>query len=196
MKLALFAKVRSNLEAITACMNHAQALGADQFAILGDMVDHGDDPVAVLNLVERYAAKGAVVVLGDHNSASLGHPADAMNAGPQAAIDWTRIQLRPKQREFLAGQAPTVRADNVLFAHASAFAPEQWIYVAGPGDALLGYATMSDADLMLIGTPWTGSGAHRFGSGICAQDVVGAPCNVTAERPATDRTGLHKGGLQ
>lgn len=135
MKLALFADVHSNLEAITACLNHAQALGADQFAFLGDMVGYGADPVAVLELVERYAAKGAVVVLGNHDCAALGHPAGGMNAGAQAAIDWTRTQLGPKQREFLAGLPLTARADNVLFVHASAVAPEQWIYVAGPAEA-------------------------------------------------------------
>src|SRR5271167_655349 len=38
MKLALFADIHSNLEAITACIAHAQALGADRYAFLGDLV--------------------------------------------------------------------------------------------------------------------------------------------------------------
>ena len=96
MKLALFADVHSNLEAITACLNHAQALGADRFAFLGDMVGYGADPVAVLDMVEQYAAKGAVVVLGNHDAAAIGRPVGAMNSGAQAAIDWTRSQLGQK----------------------------------------------------------------------------------------------------
>ena len=53
MKLALFADIHSNLEAITACLEHAQALGADRYAFLGDLVGYGADPVAVLDLIER-----------------------------------------------------------------------------------------------------------------------------------------------
>ena len=56
MKLALFADIHSNLEAITACLAHAQALGADRYAFLGDLVGYGADPVAVLDLIEQHAA--------------------------------------------------------------------------------------------------------------------------------------------
>ena len=65
MKLALFADIHSNLEAITACLAHAQALGVDRYAFLGDLVGYGADPVAVLDLVQDHAANGAVVVLGN-----------------------------------------------------------------------------------------------------------------------------------
>jgi hypothetical protein len=41
MKLALFADIHSNLEAITACIAHAQGLGADRYAFLGDLVGYG-----------------------------------------------------------------------------------------------------------------------------------------------------------
>jgi predicted phosphodiesterase len=67
MKLALFADVHSNLEAITACLAHAQALGAGRFAFLGDLVGYGADPAAVLDLIGQYASEGAVVVRGNHD---------------------------------------------------------------------------------------------------------------------------------
>ena len=51
MKLALFADIHSNLEAITACLAHAQALGAERYAFLGDLVGYGADPGAVLDLI-------------------------------------------------------------------------------------------------------------------------------------------------
>ena len=92
MKLALFADIHSNLEAITACIAHAQALGADRYAFLGDLVGYGADPVAVLDLIERYAADGAVVVLGNHDAAALGRTIDPLNANAEAAIAWTRTQ--------------------------------------------------------------------------------------------------------
>jgi diadenosine tetraphosphatase ApaH/serine/threonine PP2A family protein phosphatase len=135
MKLALFADIHSNLEAITACIAHAQALGANRYAFLGDLVGYGADPVPVLDLIEEHAAKGAVVVLGNHDAAALGRPIDPLNANAQAAIEWTQTQLGDKQRTFLAGLPLTVRDDNILFVHASAAAPERSIYITGPGQA-------------------------------------------------------------
>ena len=106
MKLALFADIHSNLEAITACIAHAQALGADRYAFLGDLVGYGADPVAVLDLIEQHAANGAVVVLGNHDAAALGRPDDTLNSNARAAIDWTQTQLGEKQRAFLEDPSP------------------------------------------------------------------------------------------
>lgn len=135
MKLALFADLHSNLEAITACLVHARALGAERYAFLGDLVGYGADPVAVLELVERYATDGAVVVLGNHDAAVIGRYTDPLNASAQAAIAWTQAQLGASHRAFLDALPLTVRDDNVLFVHASAAAPDRWIYVTGPVQA-------------------------------------------------------------
>lgn len=135
MKLALFADIHSNLEAITACLAHARALGAQRYAFLGDLVGYGADPVAVLDLIERHASEGAVVVLGNHDAAALGRPNDSLNANARTAIAWTQTQLGDKQRAFLTGLPLTVRDGNMLFVHASAAAPEQWIYVTSLREA-------------------------------------------------------------
>jgi len=135
VKLALFADIHSNLEAITACLAHANALGADRYAFLGDLVGYGADPVAVLDLIEGHAANGAVVVLGNHDAAAIGRPDEALNRNALAAVAWTRAQLGDHQRAFLASLPLTVTDDNILFVHASAAAPEQWIYVSGLREA-------------------------------------------------------------
>jgi diadenosine tetraphosphatase ApaH/serine/threonine PP2A family protein phosphatase len=135
MKLALFADIHSNLEAITACIAHARGLGADRYAFLGDLVGYGADPVAVLDLIEGHAAKGAVVVLGNHDAAAMGRPDDTLNSHARAAIAWTQTQLGVKQRAFLAELPLTVRDGNILFVHASAAAPGQWIYVTSLREA-------------------------------------------------------------
>jgi diadenosine tetraphosphatase ApaH/serine/threonine PP2A family protein phosphatase len=135
MKLALFADVHSNLEAITACLEHAKALGAERFAFLGDLVGYGADPVPVLNLIEEYAAKGAVVVLGNHDAAAIGRPIDPLTANAETAIAWTQTQLGGRQRAFLSSLPLTVREGNILFVHASAAAPERSIYVTRPAQA-------------------------------------------------------------
>jgi len=89
----------------------------------------------VLDLVEQYGSKGAVVVLGNHDAAAMGRSDDALNRNALAAVDWTRAQLGPRQREFLASLPLTVAEDDFLFVHASAAAPGQWIYVSGPREA-------------------------------------------------------------
>jgi len=86
MKLALFADIHSNLEAITACLSHAKALGADRYAFLGDLVGYGADPVAVLDLIEQHAADGAIIVLGNHDAAALGRPASRVIAAIRPAM--------------------------------------------------------------------------------------------------------------
>ena len=132
MKLALFADIHSNLEAITACLAHAHALGAERYAFLGDLVGYGADPVAVLDLIERTdVGRGRAC----HDAAALGRPNDSLNPNAQTAIAWTRTQLGEKQRAFLTGLPLTVRDGNMLFVHASAAAPEQWIYVSSLREA-------------------------------------------------------------
>ena len=135
MKLALFADVHSNLEAITACLEHARTLGAERFAFLGDLVGYGADPVAVLDLIQRYAADGAVVVLGNHDAAAIGRYSDTLNHNARTAITWTQGQLGERQRAFLAALPLTVRQDDILFVHASAAVPEEWTYVSGAIEA-------------------------------------------------------------
>jgi predicted phosphodiesterase len=135
MKLALFADIHSNLEAMTACLAHARAMGAQSYAFLGDLIGYGADPVAVLDQIEQYAADGAVVVLGNHDEAVIGRSTDPLNPNAQAALAWTQAQLGERQRAFLANLPLTVRDDDILFVHASAVAPERWIYVTGPADA-------------------------------------------------------------
>lgn len=131
MKLALFADIHANLEALTACLAHAQALGAERYAFLGDLVGYGADPVAVLEIVEAHAEKGAVAVMGNHDAAAAGQVVRGLNASAQAAVAWTRGRLGPRQAAFLAGLPLTARDGDVLFVHASAAAPERWTYITG-----------------------------------------------------------------
>jgi nucleotide-binding universal stress UspA family protein len=51
-----------------------------------------------------------------------------------------------------------------------------------PGMTLVDYATMNDAELVLIGASRPGGGS-RLGASVCAQVVAEAPCSVTVVRP-------------
>ncbi len=53
-----------------------------------------------------------MVVLGNHDAATIGRPVDFLSQNAQAVVSWTRAQLGEKQRAFLAALPLTVKDDN------------------------------------------------------------------------------------
>ncbi|MGB8932342.1 MAG: metallophosphoesterase family protein [Anaeromyxobacteraceae bacterium] len=151
MRVALFADIHANLDALTACLAEAEAHGAERHAFLGDLVGYGAEPGAVLDLVAGYAARGAVVVRGNHDAAVVGGGTDAMRDVAAAAIDWTRRQLDASQLAFLQGLPLTVRDGEVLYVHASAEQPGEWSYVSDERTAARSLAASRGARYVLCG---------------------------------------------
>jgi diadenosine tetraphosphatase ApaH/serine/threonine PP2A family protein phosphatase len=131
VRIALLADVHANLEALTACLAHAREQGAEAHAFLGDLVGYGADPGPVVDLVAEHAARGAVVVRGNHDEAVFEMKGD-LSVSAAKAVLWTRGRLAGPQLAFLRSLPLTVRRDDVLFVHASADAPSDWIYVTDP----------------------------------------------------------------
>ena len=134
MILALLSDLHANLEALQACLRHASERGAQRFAFLGDLVGYGADPAAVVDLVAEHAARGAVVVQGNHDAAVAGG-AGGFNDAASQSLEWTRHALSASQREYLASLPLIVREDDICFVHASAEAPERWVYIETNGAA-------------------------------------------------------------
>ncbi len=133
MRLALLADVHSNLEALVAVLAHAQDQRVDGLVFLGDLVGYGPDPAAVLARIEEEAARGALVIQGNHDAAVLDETVAAgMNAAALEAVRWTRGQLGAGERAFLASLPLTLRRGEATFVHASAEDPGAWIYVTDP----------------------------------------------------------------
>jgi diadenosine tetraphosphatase ApaH/serine/threonine PP2A family protein phosphatase len=130
VKLALFADIHANLEALEACLAHAREQGADHHAFLGDLVGYGADPGPVVDRVAEHATRGAVVVLGNHDQAVVEDRCDTMNHLAAQAIAWTRTAISRSQRDFLAGLPLVVRQEDRVFVHATCHDPELWIYVS------------------------------------------------------------------
>ncbi len=91
----------------------------------------------MLELVQAHAARGAIVVLGNHDAAALGRMVPGLNSQALAAIAWTRTRLTKRELAFLEALPTTVREDDRLFVHASAAVPERWTYVTGVRQATL-----------------------------------------------------------
>ena len=128
MKLALLSDIHANLQALEACLAHAQSQGMEQTAFLGDLVGYGADPVAVVQRVMALAAQGALVLKGNHDEMAVAPPPEIKTVGDRTAR-WTHAQLDAAQRAFLAGLPLTLQLDSALLVHASVDGPERWHYV-------------------------------------------------------------------
>ncbi|MEI8325469.1 MAG: metallophosphoesterase family protein, partial [Betaproteobacteria bacterium] len=128
MKLALLSDIHANLGALQACLEHAREHGADQFALLGDLVGYGAEPVPTLERVMELAHAGAIVLQGNHDAMAAFPPNEVKAMGESSAL-WTHAQLSLEQKRFLVGLPMTAQIDDILMVHASADGPGQWRYV-------------------------------------------------------------------
>jgi diadenosine tetraphosphatase ApaH/serine/threonine PP2A family protein phosphatase len=126
--IAIFTDIHGNREALEACLAHSARHPIDRTVFLGDLVGYGADPGFVVDTVKGFAERGAIVLLGNHDSAAIGMP-ERMNEDAMAAIEWTRRQLTPDQHAFLTGLPLIAEDDDRLYVHASAASPDSWDYV-------------------------------------------------------------------
>ena len=182
MKIALLADIHANLEALQACLAHAEQEGATLHVFLGDLVGYGADPVACVGLLADHAAKGALLVRGNHDEAALGGLCADMSFVAREAIYWTRARLGGTERDFLASLPFTARRNDLLFVHAGADAPGKWNYITSGSqagrsmDAAQATVTFSGHVHHPALFFSTGSGVRRF------QPVPGVAIPITGRR--------------
>ncbi len=128
MKLALLSDIHANIQAFDACLAHARDQGAQQFALLGDLVGYGADPVAVVQRARDLAGNGALVIKGNHDAMAVMPPVEVKTVGDSTA-SWTHEQLDGNQLDFLDNLPLTVQQGAILLAHASVDEPALWHYV-------------------------------------------------------------------
>ena len=128
MRLALLSDIHANLQALDACLAHAQVQGAQRFAFLGDLVGYGADPGPVVDRIMQLADKGAMVIKGNHDEMAVHPPKDIQTVGDSTAA-WTHNALSNEQLEWLDNLPMTLHEDTILLVHASADRPELWRYV-------------------------------------------------------------------
>ncbi len=157
MKLALLSDIHANLGALGACLEHARFHGAQEFALLGDLVGYGGEPAQVLDAVMALAHEGAIVLQGNHDALAAFPPNESRAMGEMTAL-WTHAQLSLEQKRFLVGLPMTAQVEDLLLVHASADEPQKWRYVEderGAGASL-------DAAMALPGVRYVfGGHVHR-----------------------------------
>jgi diadenosine tetraphosphatase ApaH/serine/threonine PP2A family protein phosphatase len=132
--IALFADIHANRQAFDACLKQARDYGAQRFVLLGDYVGYGADPEWAVTTVMDLVDRGAVAMLGNHDSA-VSQPREQMNLEARIVIEWTRGELDAAQRRFLAELPLTLTDENRLYVHSEASNPAGWIYVTSTVEA-------------------------------------------------------------
>jgi predicted phosphodiesterase len=159
MRLALLTDIHANREAFEAVLADIAQRQIDRLVFLGDIVGYGPDPGWCLDKVESLVAEGAICVRGNHDRA-VGVPDGTLNANARRVIDWTVNRLNARQKLFLGELPLTIEEDDILFTHASANDPGDWLYVTNEQKAMPSFR-VSRARLIFCGH------VHRAGLYSC-----------------------------
>lgn len=135
MRLAILTDIHGNREAFSAVLADLEQRQIDRIVLLGDLVGYGPDPEWCTDQAMTLVTAGALAVRGNHDHA-IGDLSETMSTLARRAIDWTRPRLTDAQKTFLAGLPMTAALDDLLFVHASADTPEDWVYVTSDLAAL------------------------------------------------------------
>lgn len=115
MRYLILSDIHANWEALEACLADAEG-DYDTIICLGDVVGYGADPNAVTDWTRDNCAQ---VIRGNHDKVSCGIEEPLMfNPVAKLAVDWTRSQLSPHNRQYLRElpQGP-VDLDEFLMVH-------------------------------------------------------------------------------
>jgi len=137
MKIALFSDIHANLEALEAVLADAEEQGCDSYICLGDVVGYNADPAACL---EKVRSMDCPVVKGNHDQ-DCGHDTslEMMNPVAAKALLWTREQLNPDQRKWLARLRMVRQVHDFTIVHSTLDQPNSWNYVTNKFDAMANF---------------------------------------------------------
>lgn len=144
MRYAVLADVHANLEALSAVLAEARALGAERVACAGDLVGYHADPDACVALLRE---NDAVCVAGNHDrvAAGVAEP-ERFGATARRAALWTRACISPESRAFLAAlPLSTVVDGHFLLVHGALHpTPNADLRLDGPAPAAESLAALRD----------------------------------------------------
>ncbi len=135
MRIALFADIHANREAMEACLKHAGSQHIDQYVFLGDHIGYGADPNWVLDMVMAYYEKGAIAILGNHDEAVMKKEYSSMYDEAGDVILWTRSRMTAAHIQFISVLPLSVEKSDMLYVHAHAADPKKWEYIKSESDA-------------------------------------------------------------
>lgn len=144
MKTGFVGDVHANARALRAALQVLDEQSADELIFLGDLLSYGGDVTEVIDLVGERVAKGASVVLGNHDRLYLDLLAGEMSYYRllpdwiRESVDFTLARLDAAAFRAIPFRREHRSADR-LVAHANPFGPgpdgaPNWRYLRSPRD--------------------------------------------------------------
>ena len=148
LKIAILSDIHGNLEAFCAVLNDLNYEEITKIVFLGDIVGYGANPRECIDLL---IDKTQAIVAGNHDWA-VAERTEPVSFNPAArnAIEWTRDQLPPSYRTFLAQLPLRGEEDSFAYAHATPLNPSGWGYIFSSHQALANLNSV-DQPLCFIG---------------------------------------------
>ncbi|GAB3904762.1 metallophosphoesterase family protein [Larkinella knui] len=164
LKIAVISDIHANLPALQAVLSDIENRQADQLFCLGDLVDFAPWPNEVVDLIRQNRIP---TLMGNHDERIafdlplvplLKHSA-AETSARVAAIDYTRQQITPENKAFLASLPRQFRLNfsfpdasiSVLLTHASPRSIDEYIYENHDPDDLMAMMDDQKADVLIMG---------------------------------------------
>jgi diadenosine tetraphosphatase ApaH/serine/threonine PP2A family protein phosphatase len=141
MRCAILGDIHANLQALEAVLADAREYGCGEFYTLGDVVGYNANPAECLEIVR--ALPGACI-LGNHDQAAADErPLGDFSPEATASIEWTRRQLNPEQKSWLASLRVQRQIRRITLVHATLDSPLSWGYIRTAHDAAMSLACQS-----------------------------------------------------
>lgn len=133
MRLAILSDIHANLEALEAVLADAREQKCAEFVCLGDVAGYNASPGECIKIIQDLKCP---VVKGNHDEqVAIATPTEGFNELAEEAIGWTRQQLSPEDKRWLANLSLTKQVRNFTIVHATLDRPEKWGYVFNDLDA-------------------------------------------------------------
>ena len=127
MKYAVIADIHSNLEALEVVLADAKAQQCTHYCCIGDVVGYGANPRECLEIVR---SMGMPCVKGNHDEyCSMDETLEGFNPHAAEAVQWTRQQLSPEDRQWLRDLKYVRLVASFSMVHATLDVLQRWGYV-------------------------------------------------------------------
>ena len=127
MKYAVIADIHSNLEALEVVLADSKEQKCTHYCCIGDVVGYGANPRECLEIVR---SMGMPCVKGNHDEyCSMDETLEGFNPHAAEAVQWTRQQLTPEDRQWLRDLRYVRLVASFSMVHATLDVPQRWGYV-------------------------------------------------------------------
>jgi len=133
MKYGVLGDIHGNLSALDRVLERFEEEGVEQVISVGDVVGYGAAP---RECIERVREADAVVVLGNHDAASIDRlDLVYFNNYARAAVEWTQTVLTDPDRAWIRSLPLTAHLEHCSVGHGTLHRPELFDYIQSPTDA-------------------------------------------------------------